>query len=252
VTSDFSVPPSEWVKDISSLISCGGYKCVFRSHASEHYGYSVSQQLHRDQSLDDLVRATDLAQQLSEAFHIRHLLVGHPLRLNITGEQISEKGMDDLAMAANQRRRIRFLPTDPSDLENTQLIVQPIELAPKDSFVFGCAIKKKKFAMETLQSYLANTTAMPAAKRLKFVETMLTDLDASARMVNSTMGSCMKYDFQILIDPSTGNFYHFDIDRCFDKNVPIENHKEWGWKKCFKNLRQYTFSLLESSTTAQK
>jgi hypothetical protein len=197
--------------------------------------------------LDDLVKATDLAQQLSDAFHIRHLLVGQPQRLNITKDQIHSKGMDNLYMSANQRRRIRFVPTDSSDLDNTQLIVQPIQLAPRDAIVFGCATKKKNFAMATLQGYLANTTAMPASRRLKFVENMLTDLDASNRMVNSAMGSCMKYDFQILIDPHTGSFYHFDIDRCFDKNVPVENGKEWGWKKCFKKLQQYSFSLLEST-----
>jgi hypothetical protein len=265
--SDFPVLPSEWVEDISSLISCGGYKCVFSSNASEQidsngnsnssassgqtrYGYTISQQSHRNQSFNDLVKATDLAQQLSDTFHIRHLLAGQPRKFNITEEQIYRKGLHKMVKHTDQSRRVRFVPTDSSDLDNTQLIVQPIQLAPTNALVFGCALKKKRFAKKALENYLANANANAnatgmQASRLKFAERMLTDLDASRKMVNSTMGSCMKYDFQILIDPKAGSLYHFDIDRCFAKNFP-EGDKGWGWDKCFKSVHRYLNSLIDS------
>jgi len=250
------------------LISCGAYKCVFGSNASEskssnslsnsnsnsigstqtqiRYGYTISQQSYRNQSFEHLFEATELAQRLSDTFRINHLLQGPPRRFHISQEQIHEKGLDK---HTDQRRRVRFVPTDPDDLNNTLLIVQPIQLAPANTLAFNCA-KGKKLLFKALDDYLASANATATAtattlqpSRLEFATRMLTDLDASLKMLNSTMGSCLKYDFQILIDPETGRLYHFDIDRCFDKHMPIVG---WVWEKCYRSLHQYLHTLIDS------
>jgi hypothetical protein len=60
--------------------------------------------------------------------------------------------MDNMVKDTDQRMRISFVPADSSDLDNTQLIVQPIRLAPTNALVFGCFREKRWFAEKALEN----------------------------------------------------------------------------------------------------
>merc|ERR1712070_247850 len=104
----------------------------------------------------------------------------------------------------------------------TQLIVQPIELAPKDSILFGCFPNKAKFARKSLIQYFAdnlNQSSTPSPTDLDlltFNETLEYGYMSTVNMMRSGEGSCMRKDFQVLVDPLSGRIYQFDIERCFE------------------------------------
>ena len=128
----FRLPSSEWLEDIdtdSLSLGYGAKKCAFLSKTSirgdssnsnssndpdrDQYGYLVSQLL----NFDDAERTFAIAQELSQTFAVKHALLVNPLTFGI-GE------------------------TNTSD--DDSIVVQPIKLYSKDSFLFKCTSRKYK------------------------------------------------------------------------------------------------------------
>lgn len=219
VPPPFPLPPAAWLDDVhtgTGALACGNVKCLYgsradglhRTTARPHHGYLVAQQ-NRPQEV--IAEGWDLARDLEAQFAIRHLFLAAPRRMNCTAGLVARLGRDaKLSFVATKQT------ADQDRWRKTQLIVQPVELAPENSILFGCYRVKKAAAYAALENYFAAhyPGRSAAAGRREFAAQLQFDHNATVRMLTSPEGACMANDFQVLVEPGTGRIYHLDFDRC--------------------------------------
>ena len=235
---------TEWLDDIDYTTAhpnyksdiCGTQKCLFESIINnnnslshDRYGYLIA--IERERKIGSMAdylslnkQGWDKGHELASKFDIKHLMLTEPhlidtdLRLEISKEPYFG--------TLSKERRHTSTPNNHEDLtkHNHQLIVQPIQLAPEGSYLFGCSKAKLRNAKTSLGNIDWDNTVFSAAKGkeqneeqfLQQFETQLRqDLNATLRTLWSSEGFCLWADFQLLIDPYKGSIYHLDFDRCF-------------------------------------
>ena len=189
---------------------CGWFKCFFAAENVSTSGYLV----HSAQSNQDywnILAAWKLARNLTRDYGALHLLRGSPYRIQITQDVVQ------------QLKHVPLQTENGGRLNSQQpLIVQHVWKAPLHQVIKFYQPFQAKYGQDT------NATAIIDAL---FAHAVTTWPDVAARLVRQV--DCTKqmirnqaicvYDFQVLLD-FTGNFYHFDIDRCLEP-MPAEYGK---------------------------
>jgi len=237
----FPPPPSKWLGDVSSSLFCGIAKCAFRSKMSQarngsdpdqtQYGYLVSQARREvayrpaTPSFEKQRRSAERARELSEKYVIKHFLLGELLKFNITDEQIAEMNLNNNTIMDGHigRWTVDLDLEYRTEKEDPHILVQPIQLAPKSSMVFGCHKDRIRDVTEKLRG--ANLKHLTALELKAFEAQVRCDLNATQRMLSSAEGDCLWKDFQIFFNPDTGSIHHLDFDRCYTKIKKVDSAK---------------------------
>jgi len=237
----FPPPPSKWLGDVSSSLFCGIAKCAFRSKMSQarnsrdpdqtQYGYLVSQARREvpyrpaTPSFEKQRRSAERARELSEKYVIKHFLLGELLKFNITDEQIAEMNLNNNTIMDGHigRWTVDLDLEYRTEKEDPHILVQPIQLAPKSSMVFGCHKDRIRDVTEKLRG--ANLKHLTALELKAFEAQVRFDLNATQRMLSSAEGDCLWKDFQIFFNPDTGSIHHLDFDRCYTKIKKVDSAK---------------------------
>jgi len=269
----FPMHSSKWLDDIASVVRCGYFKCAHASKTSLtydsdnpnriKYGYLISEErtvqaLSREYRSSQVLEWTaDKAQHLSRNYAIKHLLIGRPKTFNVNATKEAIGNLTKtLSGKENQMHPTKGKPGMSLSkykalLKATkELIVQPIELAPEGSIVWGCWGKVKENANDQVKRTATkhNKLSPPALK--KMIDTMLFDLKATQEMMaNLTDGLCLQEDFQVMVDVIGGGIYQIDLDRCFMKRKETKTARsvQRKWAKdhqCWTNLRKFLNNVL--------
>lgn len=249
-----------WVDDIATVLGCGKVKCAYYSKASvlhnstsTKYGYIISQERYRSSFKEQQLTAED-ANQLGDRYQIKHGYIGMPKRLNVTKQQ----NKNILSSLKLRNARGRYSPThmrkEASETDEdfqklfrkTQLIVQPIKLAPTDSIFWGCFSEKSNHAHVKITEYAETHPPLSPLAYKHMKKTLLFDYNATNRfMSNLTDASCYQGDMQMMIDPVGGSIFHIDMDRCFNEKA---EKKTFGnhWSGCSKKFKTFLNHVLVS------
>jgi len=238
----FPPPPSDWLEDVSSSVFCGAVKCAFHSKMSQarsisgldqiQYGYLLSQ----GESFQKLELGAERAWELAEKYAIKHFLLGLPQTFSVTAKQITEMGLNNnVKLVEGERLEYQIEEKDP------QIFVQPIQLAPESTILFGCGPKKGQHATKKLMELTYHQKNLTVLELNSFETNVQFDMNATRRMLSSAEGACLWYDFHVFFNPDTGNIHHLHLDRCRRKSLK-------DWKKiakmeyninCMKRLEQF-------------
>lgn len=211
--------PDAWLEDIDTTTTpkCGQIKCLFVSRTNpSNYGYTVSQ--HPNKPVQEMLqKATSKAQELSNTFGVRNTLLGEPFTMPCTErlQRILNQNLPSHCVMGKPRKPYHV---------GVNLTLQPIEIAPKDSILFGMSERKNLTAwkeLEQLKVSLSEASLQETEARLRF------DLNATLSMIHSTEGRCLIKDFQVLVHPPTGRIYQFDFDRCWEEGIHSGELNPW-------------------------
>jgi len=229
----FPPPPSRWIKDISSPMFCGSYKCAFGSNMNRgrnrtQFGYLLAQQKEFKRS----AHQTRHVQMLHELHGISHFMQGQPQLFNVTATQMAAMDVKGL-----KRSFFKYKPTTIKEKDGP-LIVQPIQLAPENSILFGCMENKNAHAWEELRELAKRQQRLTSVELQAFEERASFDLNATQSALHSAEGACLYTDFQVFVDPDAGSIHHVDFDFCPGKGYPLKQ-QNMSKADCLRNLRDF-------------
>ena len=301
VSFSSSFPPLqvEWLNDVdtSRPAPCGAFKCVFHSksfssakeNAQQVPGYLVAQKMFnksrfqkKRNEYDVMNWSYDKAKDLATKFSINHFLVDEPHTFHCNTTCATNLNRNRYATSGFRKTyRASILgdedgvvnddhDDDSDDGDRSQLLIQPISVAPSYYLFFGCTGRKLRTSQQQLQFWMNHketsrrgyneeritTTLIKTSSRKTSLEDKTTmtvpqisyeqyefqlsrDFRVTYEMLSSRAGKCLVNDFQIMIDPITGRMYQLDIDRCFERKDQTQ------LVTCMNELQNYTQTLLE-------
>jgi len=252
--------PNKWLEDISPnhLLGCGATKCTFSSLTNpDYYGYLIMMEPVNFTLTKHLNRTYALAEKFSSKFSIHHGFLGPPQHLFLANSSCvvvvdagnrttiqnnctewtkhfrGKGGKTPYPNRANQQRIHEWFHSP-----NTSLVVQPVGLYHKGSFVFKCR------AVQTLIQFRASKAIFSETVHPQlFEERLRLDYNRTIQMMTkSAERKCLSGDFQLVIDATTGKITHIDWDRCFEKNN--ENWHPWN-EQCEANLGEVVEYMIQ-------
>lgn len=202
---------SSWVKtlDYSNRVSCGYYKCFFplgdnnKSTDDEKAGYLVvqDQAAKRFQSLQ---QSFALGSFLHSAFGAYQMALEEPRLIEISAETATKLNTNLYYDEDKEAVKKRFRPGP--------LVVQKQRQAPSPSLIFGTTKWKRHLLFSKLETFMQEHVGLDDYSKQQFAKNLDHQLLLSQDLIEKVR--CLAYDFQVFVDRK-GNFFHFDLDRCF-------------------------------------
>ena len=212
---------------------CGAHKCLFSTISHDDEGYLVVQDgPARTRSMQ---QAYDMGKFLEKSFGIKHVFLEAPKVKNIS---------KDSAARLNSNLYYPEESTEVDDMfEEGKITMQKVRIvSPDSSLLFGCTSEKKHLFWDHLHDFLDKSVH----DKTLFAKNVIRNLQISSDIVDKVR--CLGYDFQVFVD-STGEFYHFDLDRCFMRSEEDEEKFMHRFYKRTRQLRQTMNEILSESSS---
>ena len=183
---------------------------------------------------------TTTNQHLNRSRRSHHLLRSPVYQLNSLKKERATKLNSNL-LRLNQRNmqcyHLKFENPNVIEKHNMELktryqssmpiFIQKVQAAPNPHFIVGCqndndAYKVFNYSTNCLIDFFQQQ--QQRRKESDDVNQVLRNFEHNLRYIqdhvittSNPQYHCLYFDFQILLDASTGNIYHIDIDRCYQK-----------------------------------
>ena len=183
-------------------------------------------------------QAYDLGQFLEKSFRVKHVFLEAPVVTYIS------------AAAAAKLNSNLYYPEESTEVddmfEQGNITIQKVRIiSPDSSLLFGCTSEKKHLFWDHLQEFLEKSVP----DKTLFATNVIRNLQTSTEIVDKVR--CLGYDFQVFVD-AIGEFYHFDLDRCFMRSPESEEKFTHRFDKRTKQLRQMMDEILLSEESSRK